>query len=214
MDLEGVTYIDITPEISTDLDVFPGDTPFKRNVSFDMEKGDHLTLSSIESTLHLGAHTDAPNHYQKGGEGISVRSLDYYMGPCQVIDVSNIATFGGKIVSQDIKDIQINTSRVLFKTSSFQHNNWNNDFCALSEGLIKELAKQGVKLIGIDTPSIDLMESKDLKAHAAVSENNMAVLEGIDLNHVSEGEYQLISLPLKIKDADASPVRAILIPSS
>ena len=213
MDLEGVNYIDITPEIHTGMGVFPGDVPFQRKISHNVQTGDHMTLSHIKTTLHLGAHTDAPNHYMKGGEGISERPLDYYMGPCQVIDLSGVASCGGLVVSQDINRVKIETTRILFKTMSFNHNHWNDDFCALSEGLLKELVKQGVKLVGIDTPSIDLVNSKDLKAHSVVAENNMAILEGIDLTCVDEGRYQLVSLPLKIKDADASPVRAILLPS-
>ena len=212
MDLEGIHYIDITPEIHPGIGVFPGDVPFHREVSYDVENGDHMTLSHIKTTLHLGAHTDAPNHYMKGGEGISERPLDYYMGPCQVIDVSSIASPGGLIVSQDLNRIKIETTRVLFKTMSFNHNSWNNDFCALSEGLVKELVNQGVKLVGIDTPSIDLVDSKELKAHSVVAENNMGILEGVDLSYADEGRYQLISLPLKIKGADASPVRAVLLP--
>jgi len=212
MDLEGIHYIDITPEIHPGIGVYPGDVPFQREVSYSTDKGDHMTLSSVKTTLHLGAHTDAPNHYMKGGEGISERPLDYYMGPCQVIDVSSVASPSGLIVSQDLNRIEIETTRILFKTMSFNHNSWNNDFCALSEGLIKELVKQGVKLVGIDTPSIDLVDSKDLKAHSVVAENNMGILEGIDLTFADEGRYQLVSLPLKIKDADASPVRAILLP--
>ena len=212
MDLEGIQHIDITPEIHQGIGVYPGDVPFQRELSYSTDNGDHMTLSSIKTTLHLGAHTDAPNHYVKGGEGISERPLDYYIGPCQVIDVSSVASPSGLIVSQDLNRIEIETTRILFKTMSFNHNSWNNDFCALSEGLIKELVKQGVKLVGIDTPSIDLIDSKDLKAHNVVAKNNMGILEGIDLTYADEGRYQLVALPLKIKDADASPVRAILLP--
>ncbi len=211
-DLEGVNYIDISPEINEQIAVYPGDKEFRRNVSYDMSNGDHLTLSSIESTLHLGAHTDGPNHYDKSGEGIDKRSLDYYMGPCQVIDVSKMVGPGGMIVSDDIYNFQIETSRILFKTDSFNPHQWSDNFVYLSPKLIQNLIEQGVKLVGIDTPSIDKSDSKNLEAHEIVSKNNMAILEGIDLRDVEEGKYQLIALPLKIKDGDASPVRAILIP--
>lgn len=212
-DLEGVRYIDISPELSAETAVFPGDKKFSRNVQFDMEKGDHMTLSHVETTLHIGAHADAPSHYQKSGEGISERSLDYYIGPCQVIDVSSKVTRGGMIVSQDIEHLNIETTRVIFKTSTCVPNEWNDDFCYLSEALLKELVALGVKLVGIDTPSIDKSDSKNLESHKIISENNMSILEGVDLSLVDEGKYQLIALPLKIKDGDASPVRAILIPA-
>jgi arylformamidase len=212
MDLEGVQYIDISPEISSSLSVYPGDKKFQRDVSYDMMKGDHMTLSSIETTLHIGAHTDGPCHYQKGGEGIGQRSLDYYMGPCQVIDLSNVVVKGSKVVSEDFKGFQIETSRILIKTDSHNHNAWDPNFVSLSKSLIKYLIKSGVKLIGIDTPSIDAADSKDLECHTLIAENNMAILEGIDLAYVDQGKYQLIALPLKIKNGDASPVRAVLLP--
>lgn len=212
-DLEGVRYIDISPLLSSETAVFPGDKKFTRSVQYDMRNDDHMTLSSVDTTLHIGAHADAPNHYQKMGEGISERSLDYYLGPCQVIDVSSKVARGGMVVSEDIKNINIETSRVLFKTSTFLPDEWNDDFCYLSEALLKELVNLGVKLVGIDTPSIDKSDSKNLESHKIISENNMSILEGLDLSLADEGKYQLIALPLKIKDGDASPVRAILIPA-
>lgn len=212
MDLEGVNYIDISPEISSALSVFPGDVKFRRNIAYDMVKGDHMTLSSIESTLHIGAHADGPCHYQKGGEGIGERSLDYYMGSCQVIDVSRLVRRGGTVLADDFKKFNIETSRILIKTDSCRHDTWSSDFVSLSTGLMKYLVKSGVKLVGIDTPSIDAVDSRDLDCHQLVAENNMAILEGLDLAYVDEGKYQLIALPLKIKNGDASPVRAVLLP--
>ncbi len=212
MDLEGIAYIDISPEISSDMSVFPGDRKFSRDVAYDMEKGDHMTLSSIETTLHIGAHADGPCHYKKGGEGIGQRSLDYYMGPCQVIDLSKIVRRGGTVVSDDFKNFPIETSRILIKTDTHNHNAWSSDFVTLSKTLMKFLVKSGVKLVGIDTPSIDAADSKDLECHQIIAENNMAILEGLDLAYVDQGKYQLVALPLKIKNGDASPVRAVLLP--
>lgn len=211
-DLEGVEYIDISPVISPDIAVFPGDQKFERNVSYDMEKGDFMTLSSITTTLHLGAHTDAPNHYDSQGEGISLRSLHYYLGPCQVIDVSNKVGRGSMIVTDDLIHKSIETTRILFKTDSFDPCNWNSDFVYFSSKTISYLAENGAILVGIDTPSIDKEDSKNLSSHEIVAKNNMSILEGIDLRDVTEGKYQLVALPLKIKDGDASPVRAVLLP--
>jgi len=212
MDLEGVDYIDISPEVSEALSVFPGDVKYKRHTSYNVDKGDHMTLSSIESTLHIGAHADGPVHYRKGGEGIGERSLDYYMGPCQVIDLSAVLVKGSKVVGEDFKDFSFETSRVLIKTNTYDHNKWTDDFASLSKTALKVLIERGVKLVGIDTPSIDKSDSKDLESHNIVADNNMAILEGLDLRDVSQGKYQLIALPLKIKNGDASPVRAVLIP--
>jgi arylformamidase len=205
-----VKIIDISPEISNELAVWPGDTSFSRVVSMDTNKGDHLGLSKIETTLHLGAHTDAPNHYAKNSQGISDRSLNYYYGACQVIECRTQK--GHRIKIEDLVSTNIQAPRVLFKTLSYPDpNNWNEDFCSLSTDLIDFLAEQNVILLGIDTPSIDPFLSKDLEAHHQVHKYNLAILEGIILTQVESGLYTLVALPLKIKEADASPVRAVLI---
>ena len=205
-------YIDISPIISADIAVFPGDTEFSRSVLLDFKNSDHLLLSTINTTVHLGAHTDAPNHYHQDGEDIADRSLNYYLGDCQVISVN--INRGKRIEIKDIQNIKISSKRVLFKTNSFPNpNQWNEDFNSLSPEVIEYLANQGVILLGIDTPSVDPSDSKALESHNMIYQKNLAILEGIILSEVSDGQYTLIALPLKIKDADASPVRAILLPA-
>lgn len=202
-------YIDITPLISGEMAVFPGDQVFTRKVVMDCVKGDHLTLSSINTTVHIGAHADASNHYHKEGQGIEKRSLDYYMGDCQVIDVSKMS--GPVIEPIDFNLSKVKSKRVLFKTLSFPDpNNWNNDFFGISVAVINALAGAGVITVGIDTPSIDPASSKTLDAHLCIYKSNLAILEGIVLSEVQEGRYNLMALPLKIKGCDASPVRALL----
>lgn len=201
--------IDITPLINSKIAVFPGDTPFSQEFLMSTDSGQHLTLSRITTTVHLGAHTDAPNHYRAKSESIESRSLDYYIGPCQVIQV-NIPR-GDRIQIRDIKNVEIRAPRILFKTLSYPNPyQWNDDFNSLSAELIQYLLNSGVQLVGIDTPSIDPSTDKTLESHLCVHKNNMAILEGIVLDHVTEGVYELIALPLKIEGADATPVRAIL----
>lgn len=197
---------DISPLISEKIAVFPGDQKFQRNISMSFPK-DHLTLSSLFTTVHLGAHADATNHYHAKGEGIDKRDLSLYLGNCQVIQVS---PKGGRILPQEIQEIQ--SKRILFRTDSFPNpDSWNGDFRSLSPELIEHLHRNGVVLVGIDTPSVDPADSKDLESHQALWKTKMAVLEGLTLNQVSPGIYSLIALPLPIKDSDASPVRAILL---
>ena len=199
---------DISPLISHELAVFPGDIPFSRNVSMSFPQ-DHLSLSSISTTLHIGAHADSSSHYHAQGKGIHERSLDPYLGACQVIRVQ--LPPGARIRPEHLKT-KITTPRVLFHTGSFPDpNRWNPDFQSLSPELVHSLADQGVRLIGIDTPSVDPSDSKALESHQALFERNLSVLEGIVLDQVPEGIYSLIALPLRLKDADASPVRAILL---
>ena len=199
---------DISPAITPALQVWPGDTSLTYEVLMDLAKGDTVTLSTIHSTVHLGAHADAPNHYGINAPSIGERSLEYYLGRCQVIKVQ--VSQGARIQVKDVK-LPIVAERVLLATDTFKnHLEWNNDFAALSPELVDELHSKGVKLVGIDTPSVDLMDSKDLPAHKRLLTNDMAVLEGLVLAHVPEGVYELIALPLKLMGLDASPVRAIL----
>jgi arylformamidase len=199
---------DITPEISSGIAVFPGDVAFSREVSLDFEKGDHLRLSSIRTTLHLGAHADSSSHYHAQGLGVEERPLLAYFGSVQVISVPQKKA--ARISPQDLKT-KIKAPRVLLKTASFPDpRHWNNDFMSLSPELIHFLHSQGVILVGIDTPSVDPAESKALESHQALYETKMAVLEGLVLRKVPDGIYSMVALPLPIQNADASPVRALL----
>lgn len=203
-------YFDISPLISSDLAVFPGDQAFVRRVAMSFEKQHHLELSSIHTTVHLGAHADAPSHYTANGKGIHERDLNLYMGLCQVIRV-NIPR-GARLQVQDLGGKKILAPRVLFATDSYPNpNKWNEDFNSLSADLVDMLASQKVCLVGLDTPSVDPAREKVLSSHHAISRHDMAVLEGVVLDQVPEGLYTLIALPLKLKNLDASPVRAILL---
>ncbi len=203
--------IDISPLISEDLAVWPGDTPYQRQVLMDTDQGDHLGLSKVSTTLHLGAHADAPNHYAPQSVGIDQRSLHPYLGSVQVV---RALTPQGERVSWDhLGDFQVQAPRILFKTNSFlRPNSWQEDFCSLSPQLIEKLAQLNVLTVGLDTPSIDPFSSRELESHKVVHKYNMAILEGLVLEDVEPGLYTLVALPLKIKDADASPVRAVLLP--
>lgn len=199
---------DITPPISELLRVWPGDTPPTREVILDMRRGDSVTLSTLRATVHLGAHADAPNHYGRDGAGIDARGLDYYLGRCQVIHVA--VARKTRICIEHLAR-PIDAPRVLFRTGTFPDPNaFNEDFAAVSPSLIEHLSTRGVRLVGIDTPSVDLFDSADLPSHHACLRNDLAILEGLTLAAVPEGVYELIALPLRLVGFDASPVRAVL----
>jgi arylformamidase len=197
---------DITPPVTPRLAVWPGDTPPSREVLCDIDRGDNITLSTLRATVHLGAHVDAPSHYGKGAPAIEARSLDYYIGPCHVVRVA--AKPKERVI---VPNLQPRAERVLLATGTFPDSElFNTDFAAYDPAFIDRLHEQGVKLIGIDTPSIDVFDSKDLPSHHAVLRKDMAILEGLVLRDVPEGVYELIALPFKLVGFDASPVRAIL----
>ncbi len=199
---------DITPAITERIGVWPGDTPLTREVLCDLERGDNLTLSTLRATVHLGAHADGPNHYAAGAAGIGERDLSYYIGPCQVISAE--VERGARVGIERLAS-PVTRERVLLRTGTFPDPDaFNRDFAGVEVDLVEHLAQQGVRTIGIDTPSVDLIDSKDLPAHHAIHAHDMAILEGIVLTNVPDGDYELIALPLKLMGFDASPVRAAL----
>jgi arylformamidase len=214
---------DITPRVTERLGVWPGDTAMSREVLCDMKKGANITLSTIRTTVHLGAHADGPNHYSRDGAGIGERKLEYYLGPCVLLEtpVQRGERVGIEQVERDLRIAERWTGsgrgpdalpqRVLLRTGTFPDpEKWNADFAGIEPSLIDWLSERGVITVGIDTPSVDVQESKDLPAHAAFARHDMAILEGLALGGVPAGVYELIALPLRLVGCDASPVRAVL----
>jgi arylformamidase len=198
---------DISPLLSDRLAVWPGDTPLRREVLLSHPES-NITLSTLHATVHLGAHADAPSHYGAGAAAIDHRSLDYYLGPCQVV---RVAVPRGGLVSPAMVPFPLRAPRLLLATGTFPDPHvFNEDFAALDPSLVSFLHDQGVLLVGVDTPSVDPFRSKDLPAHHTFLAHDMAILEGLVLADVPEGVYELIALPLKLVGFDASPVRAIL----
>jgi arylformamidase len=206
--MTGGAIYDISPPVSERSSVWPGDTPVSREILMDMKDGANLTLSTLRSTVHVGAHADAPSHYGAGAPSIELRPLDAYLGPCQVLRVR--VPRGTRIAPETVPGA-VRAERVLFATGTFPDpTDFNEDFAALSPALIARLHEQGVRLVGIDTPSVDPFSSKDLPAHRACLERDIAILEGVVLDGVPDGVYELIALPLRLAGFDASPVRAVL----
>ena len=201
--------LDISPLVSPRIAVWPGDVPYRRDVTCAIANGANLDLSALTTTVHLGAHVDAPSHYSPVGAGIAARPLDRYLGACQVVTVA--VQRGARVLPADVRT-PITAPRVLFHTGTFPDpEHWNADFASLSPELVHVLADQGVVLVGIDTPSIDLQDDKVLLSHTAVASRDLAILEGIVLDAIVDGLYTLVALPLRLEGADASPVRAVLI---
>ena len=199
---------DISPPIDAQLKVFPGDTPLSREVLLDMAKGDHITLSTLRGTVHIGAHADGPNHYGVDGRAIDEQPLDLYLGRCEVVHVD--AERGSRIGREQLPP-SIRAERLLIATGTYPDPaDFNLDFAALEPALVTALHEEGVRLIGVDTPSVDTADSTDLPAHREFFRCDVAILEGLVLRDVPAGLYELIALPLPLVGFDASPVRAVL----
>jgi arylformamidase len=205
-----VTLYDITPLISERLQVWPGDTPPAREVLCDLRRGDGITLSALHATVHLGAHADAPSHYGDGAPAIHARPLDLYVGRCQVL---RLEVPRGACITPAMLPSTVSAERVLLATGTYPDpEHFNEDFASLAPELVEFMHGHGVKLIGIDTPSVDPFASKELPAHKTFLNHDMAILEGLVLAAVPAGIYELIALPLRLEGFDASPVRAVLRP--
>jgi arylformamidase len=199
---------DITPVVTAALAVWPGDTPLSREILADLTRGDNITLSTLRATVHLGAHADAPSHYGRDAASIDARPLDLYLGRCRVV---RIPTRGGARIPPSAVPTSLRAERVLIATGSYPDPDvFDESFAALDPATVDLLHERGARLVGIDTPSVDPFSAKELAAHARFLAHDMAILEGLVLAHVPEGEYELIALPLKLQGFDASPVRAIL----
>lgn len=199
---------DISPAISSGLPVWPGDTSFAAAGTWEISEGCPVKVSRMTMSTHTGAHCDAPSHYDPDGLSIDAVALDAYLGPCRVIHCIGAGVVEPRHIEQALSGIP---QRVLLRTyANAPQSEWDPAFGTVAAATITMLAQHGVKLIGIDTPSLDPQESKTLDAHNAVRTHKMAILEGIVLDAVAEGDYELIALPLNLSGMDASPVRAVL----
>ena len=199
---------DISPAVGPGFPVFPGDTQFVSRWTWTLGPDCPVNVSEITLSPHTGAHTDAPLHYDAAGASIGEVALDAYLGRCRVIHAIGVRPLVEPVhVARHLGGVP---QRVLIRTYQASPAGWDADFAAIAPATLELLHDHGVCLIGIDTPSLDPEQSKSLASHQVVRRHRMAILEGIVLDAVAEGDYELIALPLKWQGLDASPVRAVL----
>lgn len=200
---------DISPPVHDGAPVFPGDTPYRQRWAATIGPGCPVNVSEITLSPHVGAHADAPLHYDADGATIGDVDLTPFLGTCRVIH----AIARGPLI--EWAHIAHATAalppRVLVRTyHRAPVDRWDSALAAYAPATIERLAALGVKLVGIDTASIDPADSKTLDSHQVIRRHGLRVLENLVLDDVPEGDYELIALPLKLVSADASPVRAVL----
>ena len=189
--------------------VFPGDTAYRQQWCATIGPGCPVNVSAITLSPHVGAHADAPLHYDASGAAIGEVSLDAFLGPCRVIHAIGC----GPLIAWEHIAHAVNArlpQRVLVRTYAQAPAQWDGALAAYARATIERLADLGVMLVGIDTASIDPADSKSLDSHQVIRRRGLRVLENLVLDAVPEGDYELIALPLKLTTADASPVRAVL----
>jgi arylformamidase len=200
---------DISPPVHAGSPVFPGDTEYRQQWGATIGPGCPVNVSAITLSPHVGVHADAPLHYDPQGATVGELDLTPYLGPCRVIH----AIARGPLVewAHLAHAVEALPPRVLVRTyERAPVDRWDGALAAYAPGTIERLAALGVKLIGIDTASIDPADSKTLDSHQVIRRLGLRVLENLVLDEVPEGDYELIALPLKLVTADASPVRAVL----
>jgi len=202
------TLWDISPALSPATPTWPGDTPFSQEIAWKLEGDCPVNVGRITLSPHMGAHADAPLHYRADGAAIGQVPLDAYLGPCRVIHCVGVV----RVEPEHVRDALTDTPpRVLLRTyAQMPQTAWDDHFAAVAPETIALLAAYDVKLIGVDTASLDPQTSKTMDAHHAVGKYGLAILEGLVLDDVPAGDYELIALPLKFATLDASPVRAVL----
>lgn len=208
---------DISRTLTNDFAEWPGDEPFRYRLSNEIAKGATVNLGAISMSVHNGTHADAHFHFDSNGDSIEKASLNVYLGRATVVDLAQVFLRSKDkhlITLEDLRphaeDIAA-TSRLLVKTGRWSDSNVFPDrIPVIAADLPGWLQKNGVKLLGVDLPSMDEIDSKSLQNHHALARAGIAIIESLDLSDVSPGVYNLAALPLKISGADGAPVRAIL----
>jgi arylformamidase len=199
---------DLSPPVDADSPLFPGDEPYRLQWTARRSPSCPVNLSVVSSSPHVGAHADAPLHYGDAERAIDALALDPYLGPCRVIHAIGC---GPLIRPEHLAHAAAELPpRVLVRTAQRADRSWRDDFAAYAPETLAWLAARGVRLVGIDTASVDPADSKTLDAHRQLLHHDLRVLENLVLDEVPEGDYELIALPLRWVGACASPVRAIL----
>ncbi|QGM28927.1 arylformamidase [Bacillus sp. N3536] len=201
-------WIDITQPLTNQIATWPGDTPFYFEVAHTKEQTGSVNIGQITASVHTGTHADAPFHFNSSAATIEQLDVNHYIGPAKVIDVTGIPWVGQEeLMNFDLDGVR----RLILKTKEkVQVEKFPEDFTLLKEDIGEFLQNKGIFLLGLDIPSVDAADSKDLPIHHTLYRNGVHILENLYLQDVSAGDYELIALPLKIVGADGSPVRAVL----
>jgi arylformamidase len=200
---------DVSVPISSEMPVYPGDPGIKIELRESIAKGSVCNVSSISLGSHTGTHIDPPYHFIESGIKVDQIPLNLLIGRTHVVE-----TTSAKIDKSILKEIDLsNTIRLIFKTRNsyiWSSNKFVEDYVYLTPDAAEILVESGIKLVGIDYLSIEQYGSTNYQTHKTLLGNGVVIVEGLNLAEVDPGDYEMICLPLKIKDADGAPARVIL----
>ncbi len=200
---------DLSPPLHAASPVFPGDTPYTQRWVATLGPGCPVNVGAMTLSPHVGAHADAPLHYDSAGAAAGALDLSPYLGRCRVVHaIGRRPLVRWADLQHALHDLP---PRLLVRTyERFPHERFDDALAGFEPDALERLADLGLRLIGTDSASVDPAASKALPAHQVLRRRDLRVLENLVLDDVPEGDYELIALPLKLVQADASPVRAIL----
>ncbi len=201
---------DITRPLSPRTAVFPGDTPVSITPVMSTRNGDCCNVSAITMSAHAGTHIDAPRHYADDAPGVDALDLGVLTGPARVVTIHA----SERIAVEDVAGLDDLSGVALLvhtRGSDTPHDAFDPQLVHFAADAAAWLGEQGVRLVGIDTPSVDAAESSDLPAHRAFQKHGVVIVENLWLRDAPDGLYRLFALPLKIVDGDAAPARCILL---
>lgn len=203
-------WIDISQPLQNGHAEWPGDTPYTYEVVYKKEDTGSVNIGKLTTSTHMGTHIDAPFHFDNDGAKVHELPIDLYIGRACVIDVTGVTSVGREELAKfDFGGAE----RILLKTGKREDLTvFPEQFVYLREDVAPLLKERGVRLIGVDAPSVDPETSKTVDAHHALHAHQIMILENIVLDDVTAGDYELIALPLPIVGADGSPVRAVIRP--
>lgn len=201
-------WIDITLPLSKEIAVWPGDTLFNFEVVHTKQQTGSVNIGQITASVHTGTHADAPFHFNNGADTIDKLDVNNYIGTAKVVDVTGLDLIG----REELESFHLDgTKRLLLKTKKVTNiEQFPSSIPLLRENIGEFLQEKGIFLLGLDIPSVDDIESKELPVHHTLYQHGVNILENLYLQNVVEGEYEMIALPLRIVGADGSPVRAVL----
>ena len=207
-----MTLVDVSVPIADAMTVYRGNPQVRIRPSLTLAK-DGVNLSELCLGSHTGTHVDAPSHFLERGSGIDRVSLERFIGPAWVADLRRVS---GGITAQHLRAARIprGATRLLLRTSNSRWwhpvRPFHTEFVYLAPDGADWTVERGMRLIGIDYLSIEGYHVTGAPTHKRLLEAGIPILEGLDLYRVAAGRWQLVALPLRIKDGDAGLTRAVL----
>jgi arylformamidase len=207
-----VAIYDISLPVGPALAGWPGDAAYRLKWTTRIADGESVNLGEVAMSIHTGTHVDAPLHFRDSGPAMDAADLAAYVGRAVVVDVQGIATIRIADIEAALDATELRSvPRLLLRTGAWtDHTRFPDSIPVLDGDVPGWLGAHGVRLLGLDVPSVDALDSKDLPIHHALGRQSIAILESLNLSAVAPGVYELIALPLRLVGADGSPVRAIV----